>query len=831
MPITYIHSLPGVSTRPPIVVAPRVPRLAVSALLDSTAESSVSIVQAPRGYGKTDALWAWASTTALGVEWLTLPRDAPIAQHISLFRSAVKRLNDAQYSLAPTRGTVLVVDGLAYLDREEIRSEVLALVDASGSNRLIFSTREPLPMGFLESRGLHGPLVMKADLEFSADETSLLAERLIDVVSEPLPVDTCESLRKATSGWPLGLRLALERARTQPVAAWSDVRNLTHHVAHDLVGELHQHAEYSSLIRAAVPDGFPESALSLLGDSTIIESAAHEGLGWWEREGAQRTFKFQPLIRLFLVDAASEDVRRQTLVGVARVHLRQGRIREAFSAAVRADDWALAEQCAVTDLIEVTALMSEDPRLLARVPKMVLRRVPLLNMLYALGLYIQGRTGSAMAAFGRMVAEVERTRLFSRADPKPEHVWLQGMITVGLRVLGRYELVRPALRRFIAMLELVTQKSSELDRAEDLFYTEAAVTMMQLADTSAAIEFLDRRPLRAARTKRQHFYGDALHLQALVAQGELHAARERLEEFEARVLPPHFSESFYAIPVHIAHAYLCLEAGEVSDAKAALAHTDRHWATAENWPFILLARTAVCWAEEGAQAALQKFTSLRAEQNGRANVSKPVEALFAAQQAQLLAATGRANDALSRMPVRSNEPTPGSTRSLLQLLTGAPSVALGEAEQVLQRKGRTVRHTLELHVISAAAAHRLSDERRRTHHVERAETLAVRSGLRAPFAIVGHTERPEVFAGATVLEELMAEVPAHFSAPAERPRLTKKELIALHELMQGASMVECAQRRSVSVNTVKSQRRALYRKLDVSRSSEAVQRARDLGLV
>ena len=831
MPISYLHTSPAVPPRPPVIAVPRVPRTAVSARLERATELPVSVVQAPRGFGKTDALWAWASETALDVEWLALPGDASVDQLCALLRATGTRIGDEAYVEPSARRSVLVVDGLASAHTAEVRSAVLALAGALGTHRIILSTREPLPSDLVAAVGGSAPVITPADLEFSDAEVASLAEVLAAPGAAPLPAGALESIARVTGRWPLGLRLVLQRAGTAASATWSDVRDFTLHVAHDLVDDLQRHPGFPDLVRASVPDRFPASARTLLDDPTILDLAERDGLGWWERDGTRRAFVVQPLVRDLMLEGVAEEIRHQTLGGIARVHLSEGRVRDAFASAVQGADWALAHQCASADLIEVTALMSAEPQLLSQVPKAVLRRVPLLAMLSALGLYIQGRTASAMGAFGRVVAEVERTRVFSRADPAPEHVWLQGMLTVGLRVLGRYELVRPALRRFISMLELATQHSTELDRAEDLFYTESAVTMMQLGDPAAAIEYLERRPLRGVRTKRQHFYGDALYLQALVAQGELRRARERRAEFDARALPPHFADSFYAIPLHIASAYLHIDAGDVGAASAALAHTDRHWTTAENWPFILLARTDVCWVAEGAQAALRMFTNLRAEQSGRAGLSKPVEALLSAQLAQLRAATGSPGDALKRLPHRARELTAGSTRPLLQLLAGAPSAALGEAEQVLQRTDRTVRHTVELHVISATAAHRLSDERRRAHHAERAETLAVRAGLRAPFGFVGVEERPAVFAGTSSITELLADVPAYFEAPAQRPRLTKKELIALHELMQGASTTECARRRSVSVNTVKSQRRSLYRKLDVSRASEAVHRARELGLV
>ena len=61
--------------------------------------------------------------------------------------------------------------------------------------------------------------------------------------------------------------------------------------------------------------------------------------------------------------------------------------------------------------------------------------------------------------------------------------------------------------------------------------------------------------------------------------------------------------------------------------------------------------------------------------------------------------------------------------------------------------------------------------------------------------------------------------------------LTTAELRVLRFLPSHLSFREIAARLHVSANTVKSQAHAVYRKLDASSRSEAVARARDVGLV
>ena len=66
--------------------------------------------------------------------------------------------------------------------------------------------------------------------------------------------------------------------------------------------------------------------------------------------------------------------------------------------------------------------------------------------------------------------------------------------------------------------------------------------------------------------------------------------------------------------------------------------------------------------------------------------------------------------------------------------------------------------------------------------------------------------------------------------PTQRARLTERESIVLAHLDEETTLDEIAARLFVTRNTVKSQVRSVYRKLGVSTRTEAVERARDLGL-
>ncbi|MFD3579045.1 LuxR C-terminal-related transcriptional regulator [Streptomyces sp. NPDC058644] len=93
--------------------------------------------------------------------------------------------------------------------------------------------------------------------------------------------------------------------------------------------------------------------------------------------------------------------------------------------------------------------------------------------------------------------------------------------------------------------------------------------------------------------------------------------------------------------------------------------------------------------------------------------------------------------------------------------------------------------------------------------------------LRSAGALVGE---------AAAVLALVPPQPGRTAPPAPQP-LTQCQLIVLHQLQQEVPLREIADGLYVSVNTVKSHVRAVYRKLGVSSRAEAVRRARVLGLV
>lgn len=146
------------------------------------------------------------------------------------------------------------------------------------------------------------------------------------------------------------------------------------------------------------------------------------------------------------------------------------------------------------------------------------------------------------------------------------------------------------------------------------------------------------------------------------------------------------------------------------------------------------------------------------------------------------------------------------------------------------------RFEMEILLLRACALYRLDrlDEAADTLH--NAVALAHTHGLVRPFLLVPRTDLQSIATLVPRMHELLGEPPLLnqadlFGTPAPVVELSRGELRVLEAIAEGQPVVAVASRLFVSANTVKSQLRAIYRKLGVHDRGRAVERARELRLL
>ena len=205
------------------------PRERLTALLAESALTSVELVIAPPGYGKTTLLREYAGTDA-GAVFIALAEAADLESFVRAVISAtvptaVRSIGAlftgsdddnveeraAAWLVSRLRsfdGTLIVDDfHRASGDPRVARALVKAIAATHGRMRWIVASRETprFPMGSWIARGWTGMPITRDDLSFTVDEAAALAASLdIDV-----SIKDVGSIIDDTLGWPIGVQLAL----------------------------------------------------------------------------------------------------------------------------------------------------------------------------------------------------------------------------------------------------------------------------------------------------------------------------------------------------------------------------------------------------------------------------------------------------------------------------------------------------------------------------------------------------------------------------------------------------------------------------------------------
>jgi LuxR family transcriptional regulator, maltose regulon positive regulatory protein len=871
------------------ITAPRVPEWAVQRpritelIAEGTRWCPLTVVTGPPGAGKTVALALWAAAAPPGpVAWISLDEyDNRPGVFWSSVVAAMRRSGVAVpgTSSAAARGraadhvfllrlasslasheppVTLVVDDLHVLTEPPLLTGLDFLLRNVGSGlRLVVSSRMDPPLPLHRYRLAGGLAEIRAgDLAFSVAEAGLLMGQY----STTLSAGSLERLTRRTEGWAAGLRLAAISMDTHPDPD-QFVKEL---IAED--------SALTSYLVDEVLNTQPPEARDVLLSTSILDQVSAEAIG--ELVGNEQASRILPDLartNAFVQPTGTGKYRYHPLFAevlrlklrrecpdrlaalhrrAARWYERNGPLTEAVRHAISAGDWQLAADL-VIDALAISEIIEPRGSLLASefsgMPLGGSWTGPQPHLVFAAAELAAGRQESCAAALataerileclpadqeaaGRLAATTIRVAVSLRTGEDLTAAAAAAARAEALvsRIPGDKLAQHPEIRaRVLVGRGAVGLWSGHLDEAARILDTGAAAAAAAGADYEQAdclgrlalTEALRGRLRRAAKLAAQSTAAPVADKQpppaqpaALLALAWVHLERNDLRE--AHRLLKQVDAALRVSPDMLigAVAWLAVARGGLAEGRPSAA--TQAVATARSWPCV--------------PAWLERRLSL-AESWAHVETGDIRAAVAAAGKA------GGGGSLEAAVTIAGAWAAAGESQNAAHAL--APVLAA--------RSGVTERVRLQAWLVDARLSYGSDDPARGRRSLVSALRLAEREQIRLPFVMergwLGPVLRrdPQL---ADTYQRLLAPAPSRYQLPvppgapdeakiAVVEPLTKREREVLRHVSLMMNTAEVASEMYLSINTVKSHLKSIYRKLAAAHRGEAVRRARQLELI
>jgi LuxR family maltose regulon positive regulatory protein len=881
-PVHDAGALPATKFASPRQQLGFVPRLRLLEKLDLGLERPLTLLAAPPGTGKTALIGNWI--TAGGppgpVAWVSL--DAADGDRRRFWRAVLAALiragaGDEVKALAThphERGELLaraLAEALAGLpdpvvlvldDFHEVADTVHADLDALLRHpvpelRVVVATRAdpPLHLGRLR---LQDQLVeiRAPDLAFTLGETGEMLSALDIAIGD----EHVRRLWEHTEGWVGAVRLAALALREHPAPE---------QVVDDFAGDDRAVSDYllSEVMSALSPDDrdflLRTSIASVLSgelaNALTDRTDGHRKLGELARNGALLApldrrgewYRYHSLLgELLRAELRSElpdqlpDLHRRAAWWFAE----HGDDARGLVHAVEADAWDLAARLAGERWVDllIRGEIGVLRPLLERMPPAWAESDPELTLAMASAMLDRGDEAGAEAQLQRAEGGAARVRL----ERRPRFNVSLAAVRLNLaRLRGDLSAALDAGRELVDRGELEPGVVETDLRA--LALTNLGIAELWSGDQERAAHHLERARGAATEVGRDWLVLIAVAHLALLAGTQDDYARAARHARDALALAESrgWERTWPAGGAYLALSTAEFLAGRLEEAERLLGLAQEALAGTRERPLragLALLRSGLLAMHGEAETALAILVA-GAEELGDWPLRASIREHFAAREATLRAELGERTQAMQLLESNgSGPPSLPAAVVLAQLRLGDGDIAEARATLAPWRarlESERSPMTVQAWLLDALALDASADHDGAAESLERALERAEPSGLRWPLLGFGRSVQPllrrqlrrgtahRALAG-ELLEALdHAEDRTETRAQLVIEPLSPRERAVLRYLPTMMSNQEIAAELFVSVNTVKTHLKAIYRKLDVTDRREAVRRARLLNLL
>ena len=839
----------------------------------------LTLLTAPAGSGKTMALALWAATEPGTVAWVTVdefdnrpgvfwahvvaalsrsgvavPGAFPAAQgrdagHVFLLRLAAEMA-------AQDPPVTLVLDDLHLLTDTTVLNGLDYVLRNTGSGLRLLVTARMDPALSLHRHRLAGELteIGTSDLAFTMGEAGELMARH----GCTLTADSLESLTRRTEGWAAGLRLAAMSMHTHPdpdqfvKELITDDSAVTGYLVKEVLN-LQPPAVRDVLLSTSILEHVnAQAARELTGNEQagrILPALARAnafvqptGSGW---------YRYHPLF----AEVLRLELRREHPDRMACLHRRatrwyerNGQLTSAVRHAAKAGDWQLAASMVIDGLAISEIIQPRGSRGLADefgdMPHGQAWAGPQPHLVYAATALSAGRPESSTAALD--VAEGILARLPADQEITSRLAAAIIRLTCSLRTGDLITAASAAVRAEVLVSSVPGGKFARHREIRACVLSGRAAVELWSGHLDQAAQTLNSGMAAATASGGEDERADFLGPLALVEA--LRGRLGRAAALAAQAIAALTSGEPHPNPAAVvALAWVHLERYELREAQSWLKQADAVLDVNPDKLIRAVARLTAAYGDltEGRAAAAAQIIA-----RARSGWSVPswLGQRLTLVESRALAAEGDIQAALAAAVGAGRDNSPEAEVTLARVWAAA-----GDAENATRAlapvlatdRGAPDRVRLDAWLVDAQLGYDGGDRARGRRSLASALRLAEPEQLRLPFALErGWIEPmlrrdPEL---ARVHRNLLAPGPGHDQLPAPRSvpdqapilaveTLTERELEVLRHVSCLLSNAELASEMYITVNTVKTHLKHIYRKLDTTRRGEAIRRARQLELI
>jgi LuxR family maltose regulon positive regulatory protein len=876
--------------RPPLTRPGLVPRPRLQEQIAQGLRGPLTLVTAPAGFGKTTLVASCIAGCGLPTAWLSLDKnddqewrflsylvaaltdaDVRVGGEAAQLLAAARQpspeavltslINDLE---ATGRDIVLVLDDYQFISQPAVHGAMTFLVEhCPATLHLVIATRSdpPLPLARLRARGQTVEL-RAADLGFTEQEA---AQFLNDVMGLGLDARSVAMLEERTEGWIAGLQMAaLSMQDRQDVRGFIEGFSGTHRYILDY------------LLEEVLANQLPETQRFLLRTSILDRLTAPlcDAVLADDRPPSAPILEHLERANLFLLPLDDERIwyrYHHLFADLLRARLRQAQPDMVPLLHLRASTWlaqhgqvieaihhlfAAGENGRAADLIERTGperLAAGDPSVLQMadsLPRDMILTRPIIGLYRAWFLILRARIGEAVPLLHELAGQL------AGADPRSGRQWMQTFVASALAFLAPPASMGSVPLPGYELLDEMPADELLLRNAADYLY---GMALARRGEMGRAVEV----SLRCIERERTH--RGALSIPTLapflsriyLMQGRLHAAASLCREFLDPIKESDIRFVYTAGSMKIDLGEVLREWNHLEEAEQYIRDglkANEPWRNIMTDGFGLVALTHVLQAKGDYAGAMQAAEKLETRM-GEVSRPREFEEDFRTLRVRLQLASGDLRSAsqwadriqqtedfrlhpelyqLTLARIRLAEGRYADVEAALAGMTPALTAGSGTARQ------------LERNLLLAAAIAGQQRLPAALEFVESSLALAEPEGYIRVFLDLGEPARELLSA------YLRSAAPAHvmfaqkildaFSVagraipPASQPAgliepLSARELEVLHLIALGKTNREIAGQLIVAPGTVKAHTAAIYRKLDVANRTEAVARARQLGVL